>query len=60
VRALRACNRLYVRRKLIVSGELEDGWIPGYWTSGHRGSGFAPVAVTSRCGTQSSTWTKPS
>jgi hypothetical protein len=26
----------------------------------HRGSGFGPVAVTSRCGTQSSTWTKPS
>ena len=22
----------------------------------HRGSGFGPVAVTSRCGTQSSTW----
>src|SRR4030095_12904088 len=27
---------------------------------GHRGSGFGPVAVTRRCGTQSSTWTKPS
>jgi putative PIN family toxin of toxin-antitoxin system len=27
---------------------------------GHRGSGFGPVAVTSRCGTQSSTWLKPS
>ena len=26
----------------------------------HRGSGFGPVAVTSRCGTQSSTWLKPS
>ena len=28
--------------------------------SDHRGSGFGPVAVTSRCGTQSSTWWKPS
>lgn len=27
---------------------------------GQRGSGFGPVAVTSRCGTQSSTCTKPS
>ena len=27
---------------------------------GHRGSGFGPVAVTRRCGTQSSTWLKPS
>ena len=27
---------------------------------GHRGSGFGPVAVTSRCGTQSSTCLKPS
>ncbi len=26
----------------------------------HRGSGFGPVAVTSCCGTQSSTWVKPS
>ena len=25
-----------------------------------RGRGFGPVAVTSRCGTQSSTWWKPS
>jgi hypothetical protein len=30
-------------------------FIPDY-----RGSGLGPVAVTSRCGTQSSTWTKPS
>ena len=28
-------------------------------TAHQRGSGFGPVAVTSRCGTQSSTWTKP-
>ena len=26
----------------------------------HRGRGFGPVAVTSRCGTQSSTWWMPS
>jgi hypothetical protein len=32
MRALRACNWLYVRRKLIASGELDDEWIPGYWT----------------------------
>jgi hypothetical protein len=32
MRALRACNWLYVRRKLIGSGELEDGWIPTHWT----------------------------
>ena len=36
--------------------ELRDG----RRSFGHRGSGFGPVAVTSRCGTQSSTWTKPS
>ena len=28
--------------------------------AGHRGNGFGHVAVTSRCGTQSSTCTKPS
>jgi hypothetical protein len=32
MRALRACNWLYVRRKLIASGELDDEWIPSYWT----------------------------
>jgi hypothetical protein len=32
--------------------ELRDG----RRSFGHRGSGFGPVAVTSRCGTQSSTW----
>jgi hypothetical protein len=36
--------------------ELRDG----RRSFGHRGSGFGPVAVTSRCGTQSSTWLKPS
>ncbi len=36
--------------------ELRDG----RRSFGHRGIGFGPVAVTSRCGTQSSTWLKPS
>jgi hypothetical protein len=31
MRALRSVNYLYVRRKLIESGELEDEWMPGYW-----------------------------
>ena len=31
-----------------------------FFGSRHRGSGFGPVAVTRRCGTQSSTWLKPS
>ena len=33
---------------------------PGLDALRHRGSGFGPVAVTRRCGTQSSTWAKPS
>ena len=32
MRALRSCNWLYVRRKLIASGELADSWIPTYWS----------------------------
>lgn len=32
MRALRSCNWLHVRRKLIESGELLDGWIPSYWS----------------------------
>jgi len=36
--ALRSVNYLWVRRKLIDSGELEDGWIPGYWTDERRTS----------------------
>jgi hypothetical protein len=44
MRALRACNWLYVRRKLISAGELDDEWIPGHWTAeldraGARGAG---------------------
>jgi hypothetical protein len=32
MRALRACNWLYVRRKLIEAGELVDDVVPSYWT----------------------------
>jgi hypothetical protein len=32
MRALRSCNWLYVRRKLIDSGELSDTWIPSHWS----------------------------
>lgn len=31
MRALRACNWLYVRRKLVEAGELSD-WLPHHWT----------------------------
>jgi len=41
------------------SAEVQD-LRDGRRSFGHRGSGFGPVAVTSRCGTQSSTWLKPS
>jgi hypothetical protein len=33
MRALRACNWLHVRRRLIDQGELEDAWVPSYWTA---------------------------
>ncbi len=36
MRALRSCNWLYVRRKLIDSGELNDSWIPTYWSEEKR------------------------
>src|SRR5713101_3174432 len=42
-----------------TSGQVEEA-PGGREIVGHRGSGFGPVAVTRRCGTQSSTWTKPS
>jgi hypothetical protein len=32
MRALRATNWLYVRRKLIDADELQDDWLPGYWS----------------------------
>lgn len=31
MRALRSCNWLFVRRRMIDAGELEDDWIPSYW-----------------------------
>jgi hypothetical protein len=39
--------------KAVTAGDGRNG-------VAHRGRGFGPVAVTRRCGTQSSTWTKPS
>jgi hypothetical protein len=36
MRALRSVNWLYVRRKLIASGELRDSWVPGYWSDTKR------------------------
>ena len=45
MRALRACNWLYVRRKLIDEGELEDGWIPGHWTQEWTAQVLAVLAV---------------
>lgn len=32
MKTLRACNWLYVRRKLIDSGELVDSWLPSHWS----------------------------
>jgi hypothetical protein len=31
MRALRSCNWLYVRRKLIEAGELDDTFVPFHW-----------------------------
>ena len=45
MRALRACNWLYVRRKLIASGELDDDWLPGYWTTEWTAQVLAVLAV---------------
>jgi hypothetical protein len=45
MRALRACNWLYVRRKLIDAGELADEWIPGHWTAEWRAQVLAVLAV---------------
>jgi hypothetical protein len=45
MRALRACNWLYVRRKLIDSGELDDDWIPGHWTPEWTAQVLAVLAV---------------
>lgn len=32
MQALRSCNWLHVRRKLIAAGELEDSWVPSHWS----------------------------
>jgi hypothetical protein len=45
MRALRACNWLYVRRKLIAAGELDEGWIPGHWTREWTAQVLAVLAV---------------
>lgn len=36
MKALRACNYLYVRRKLIDEGELVDAWVPTHWDDAWR------------------------
>jgi len=33
MRALRACNWLYVRRKLIAAGEPDDECLPTHWSA---------------------------
>lgn len=33
MRALRTCNWLYVRRKMIADGELDDQLIPTHWSA---------------------------
>src|SRR5207248_11770894 len=33
MRALRACNWIYVSRKLIAAGELDDEWLPTHWAA---------------------------
>jgi hypothetical protein len=45
MRALRSCNWLYVRRKLIAAGELDDSWTPSYWSDEKRASVLAVWAL---------------
>ncbi len=45
MRALRSCNWLYVRRKLIASGELLDSWIPTHWSEEKVGATLRAWAV---------------
>jgi hypothetical protein len=45
MQALRACNWLYVRRKLIASGELDDNWLPTYWSQEWTAQVLAVLAV---------------
>jgi hypothetical protein len=48
MRALRACNWLYVRRKLIASAELDDEWIPGHWMPEWTAQVLAVLAIVER------------
>lgn len=43
--ALRSCNWLYVRRKLIAAGELDDEWVPTYWSPDKRRSVLGVWAI---------------
>ncbi len=45
MRALRACNWLYVRRKLIALGELDDHWVPTHWTPEWTAQVLAVLAI---------------
>jgi len=48
MRALRACNWLYVRRKLIAAGELDGEWIPSYWAPEWTAQVLAVLALVDR------------
>ncbi len=45
MRALRSCNWLYVRRKLIDQGELLDSWIPSHWDESKTGQALKVWAL---------------
>jgi hypothetical protein len=45
MRALRACNWLYVRRKLIALGELDDDWLPTHWSPEWTAQVLAVLAI---------------
>jgi hypothetical protein len=45
MRALRACNWLYVRRKLIAAGELDDEWLPTHWSAEWTAQVLAVLAI---------------
>lgn len=50
MRVLRSCNWLFVRRRLIDSGDLLDTWVPSYWSpeyAAHVLRVFALVAAPS-------------
>ena len=50
MRVLRSCNWLYVRRKLIDSGELEDSWVPSHWSPEYAAAVLKAWAVVSAHG----------